>query len=54
MATPVPIENIVAMDPDAVISQGRLDLAVALRWAARLGLSEGVDNHFSMAVPGED
>ena len=54
MATPVPIENIVAMDPDAVISQGRLDLAVALRWAARLGLSEGVDTHFSMAVPGED
>ncbi len=28
----------------------RIDLAVALRWAARLGLNEGVDNHFSMAV----
>ena len=54
MATPVPIEKNVAIDPDAVISQGRVDLAVALRWAARLGLSEGVDNHFSMAVPGED
>ena len=29
----------------------RLDLACALRWAARLGLHEGVDNHFSAAVP---
>ena len=33
------------------IRQARLDLAVALRWAARLELSEGVDNHFSMAIP---
>ncbi|OED42159.1 hypothetical protein AB833_07585 [Chromatiales bacterium (ex Bugula neritina AB1)] len=29
----------------------RVDLAVALRWAARMGLNEGVDNHFSIAVP---
>jgi len=29
----------------------RVDLAAALRWAARLGLNEGVDNHFSIAVP---
>jgi ribulose-5-phosphate 4-epimerase/fuculose-1-phosphate aldolase len=28
----------------------RTDLAAALRWAARLGLSEGVCNHFSLAV----
>lgn len=32
----------------------RVDLACALRWAARLGLHEGVDNHFSVAVPGPD
>lgn len=32
--------------------EARLDLAAALRWAARLGLSEGVCNHFSCAVPG--
>ena len=32
----------------------RVDLAAALRWAHRLGLSEGVDNHFSVAVPDED
>lgn len=32
----------------------RTDLAAALRWAARENLHEGVDNHFSVAVPGED
>jgi ribulose-5-phosphate 4-epimerase/fuculose-1-phosphate aldolase len=36
------------------IAQMRIDLAVSLRWAARLGLNEGVDNHFSMAVADED
>lgn len=30
--------------------QGRIDLAAALRWAARLGLNEGVCNHFSLAL----
>lgn len=29
------------------LAGGRLDLAAALRWAARLGLNEGVCNHFS-------
>lgn len=28
----------------------RCELAVALRWAARLGMQESVDNHFSLAV----
>ena len=32
------------------IKQARIDLAAALRWAARLGLSEGICNHFSYAV----
>lgn len=32
----------------------RIDLAAALRWAARLGLNEGVDNHFSLAVADAD
>ena len=31
----------------------RADLAAALRWAARLGFNEGVDNHFSIAVSNE-
>ncbi len=38
----------------AAVDELRQDLAVALRWAARLGLNEGVDNHFSVAVPDED
>ena len=29
---------------------GRADLAAALRWAARLGLNEGVCNHFSLEL----
>jgi ribulose-5-phosphate 4-epimerase/fuculose-1-phosphate aldolase len=32
----------------------RVDLACSLRWAARMGMNEGVDNHFSLAVPDED
>ena len=35
----------------ADLQQNRTDLACALRWAARLNLHEGVDNHFSLAVP---
>ena len=40
------------MNPD--LKQSRIDLACALRWAARLNLHEGVDNHFSLAVPDDD
>ena len=36
------------------LQQQRTDLACALRWAARLGLHEGVCNHFSLAVADED
>ena len=32
--------------------EARLDLAAALRWANRLGLGEGICNHFSFEVPG--
>jgi len=34
------------------VSQARVDLAAALRFAQRLGFSEGICNHFSAAVPG--
>jgi ribulose-5-phosphate 4-epimerase/fuculose-1-phosphate aldolase len=34
------------------LAQARIDLVAALRWATRLGLSEGVCNHFSLAAPG--
>jgi ribulose-5-phosphate 4-epimerase/fuculose-1-phosphate aldolase len=37
--------------PNSNLYEARVDLAASLRWAARLGLHEGVDNHFSMAVP---
>ena len=36
------------------LQQARVDLAAALRWAAKLGLNEGVDNHFSMAIADAD
>ena len=35
------------MTPEA---QLRIDLAAAFRWAARLGLHEGIANHFSVAT----
>ncbi len=34
--------------------QARVDLAAALRWAAKFELNEGVCNHFSLAVPGTE
>lgn len=34
------------------IREARLDLAACLRMAARLGLQEGICNHFSAVVPG--
>ncbi|MBM3568775.1 MAG: aldolase [Alphaproteobacteria bacterium] len=35
-------------------TEARRDLAAALRWAVRLGLHEGICNHFSLALPGRD
>lgn len=42
---------------DAVVhdeAEQRRHLAAVFRWAARLGLNEGVANHFSALVPGSD
>ena len=36
------------------LREQRIELACALRWAARLDMHEGVDNHFSLAVADED
>ena len=41
------------LDQDAVW-QARIDLAACFRAAARLGLHEGICNHFSAMVPGRD
>jgi len=36
------------------VRQARIDLAACFRMAARLGLQEGICNHFSAVVPGHD
>jgi ribulose-5-phosphate 4-epimerase/fuculose-1-phosphate aldolase len=36
------------------VEEARVDLAAALRLAARFDLHEGIDNHFSYALPGMD
>ena len=36
------------------IETARIDLAAAFRWADRLGLSEGICNHFSVVVANPD
>lgn len=38
----------------AAIQQARIDLAACFRMAARLGMQEGICNHFSTLVPGHD
>jgi ribulose-5-phosphate 4-epimerase/fuculose-1-phosphate aldolase len=40
-------------DP-AALREARIDLAACLRMAARIGLAEGICNHFSLMVPGRD
>lgn len=49
-AAPVTLGNV---DREA-LRQARIDLAASLRMAARLGLEEGICNHFSAMVPGRD
>jgi len=34
------------------VRQARIDLAAALRLAVRFGLNEGIDNHFTVMLPG--
>lgn len=36
------------------VRQARIDLAAALRMAVRLGMHEGICNHFSVMLPGAD
>ena len=49
-ATPALLRN-QSLDNDSV-RQARVDLAACFRMAARLGLEEGICNHFSALVPG--
>ncbi|MDA0997331.1 MAG: aldolase [Proteobacteria bacterium] len=41
------------LDGEAILA-ARVDLAACFRMAARLGLHEGICNHFSFVVPGHD
>ena len=45
------MDTMPALD-SALVTQTKIELAAACRWAARLGLQSGVCNHFSVAVPG--
>ena len=54
MASTASLQRTYEVQAGSSLAQSRVDLAAALRWAVRLGLSEGVDNHFSMAVPDEE
>ncbi|HEY0294766.1 MAG TPA: aldolase [Bordetella sp.] len=45
--------RLAALDAHAV-REARLDLAASLRMAARLGMGEGICNHFSAMLPGSD
>ena len=44
---------LLGVDTD-ILAAARSDLAAAFRIAAAHGLNEGIDNHFSLAVPGRD
>jgi ribulose-5-phosphate 4-epimerase/fuculose-1-phosphate aldolase len=46
-------DRLAALDAHAV-REARLDLAASLRMAARLGMGEGICNHFSAMLPGSD
>lgn len=52
-APPVEQCNAGTLDGPA-IRQARIDLAACFRMAARLGMGEGICNHFSFVVPGHD
>ena len=54
MAQPAVHPAIVDLSAPYGVQELREDLAAALRWAVRLGLHEGIDNHFSALVPGRD
>ena len=51
-ASPAILRNS-AIDEEA-LQEARIDLAACFRMAARLGMSEGICNHFSAIVPGRD
>ncbi len=53
VAASSPAANRAALETPA-IRQARIDLAACFRMAARMGMGEGICNHFSFVVPGHD
>lgn len=49
----MPTDVTTELTTEEAVRQARIDLAATLRWADRLGLSEGICNHFSLVVPGQ-
>lgn len=49
MNPPIPPAVLHGVDAQ-LVARGREDLAAALRWSARLGLNEGVCNHYSLEL----
>lgn len=50
----MPVTSLSTLQEDRLLSEAKIELAGALRFAAQLGLNEGVCNHFSLAVPDEN
>ncbi len=48
------VAAVTEFSPDDARAATRTDLAAALRWSVRLGLHEGICNHFSAVIPGAD
>ena len=53
VTAPRDLPNRPALDSD-IVREARIDLAACFRMAARLGLHEGICNHFSAMLPGYD
>jgi ribulose-5-phosphate 4-epimerase/fuculose-1-phosphate aldolase len=45
------MDTMPALEND-LVRQARIELAAICRWASRMGMQSGIDNHFSLAVPG--
>ncbi len=48
------VRNTGSMLATDAVRQARIDLAAALRLAVRFGLNEGIDNHFTVMLPGAE
>jgi ribulose-5-phosphate 4-epimerase/fuculose-1-phosphate aldolase len=46
--------SVVTHSERQTVAEAKVDLAAALRAADAYGLNEGIDNHFSLGVPGRD